>query len=84
MAVLTASELTELRQGYAREIAAITVTKAQINAAMQAVEDTFGGAPLQNALSDAIDTAIAPATMTNAQKRQLVKYWLRSRFDRGN
>lgn len=84
MATLDAATLTMLRQGVSSDIAGITWTKAQVNAAFQALEDTFSSAGVQNAFSSAIDTALSPATATNAQKRALIKFWLRNRFERGN
>lgn len=41
MAVLTASELTELRQDMAREYLTVTWIKSDINAAVQAYEDAY-------------------------------------------
>ena len=81
MATLAAPDLTQLRQNVSGDIAGIAWTKAQLNAAMQAIEDVFVSAQVQNALSTAIDGAL---TANAAQKRSLVKWYLRNRFDRGN
>lgn len=83
MATLDANDLLTIRQGCAREIA-VNYSKPQINAAAQAIEDVFTSGAVQNALSNAIDTATSPLTMTGAQKKALVKWYLQNRFDRGN
>lgn len=83
MAVLTPTQLADIRQPLSQERDA-RWTKAQINAAAQAVEDTFTGAAVQTAISNAIDAAAAPLTLTTAEKRALVKHWLASRYRRGN
>ena len=81
MSILINSDLDPLRNSISRDISGIPWTKVQINNAMQAIEDTFSSLAVQNALSAAIDTAL---TATNAQKRQLVKHYLLSKFNRGN
>ena len=60
------------------------VTKQVLRAAIQAIEGVFESPSMQTALSNAINTATSPVTMTAAQKRKLVKHWLKSRFERGN
>jgi hypothetical protein len=84
MAILTAAELDDVRHQWQRDADGIPWSRPKVNAALQAVEDVFTGTALQTALSNAIDAAIAPGTMTAAQKRVLVKHWLWSRFARGN
>lgn len=84
MAILTGDELDAVRQPFAREVANIAWRRQILNAAAQAVEDVFVSAAFQNAMSTAIDNAIAPATMTAPQKRAFVKWFLKSKFDRGN
>jgi hypothetical protein len=84
MALLTSDQLAALRRQCARGEIPVNYTKAQINAALQAIEDTFESAALQNAISNAINTATSPLVLTAAQKRVLVKHWLASRFERGN
>ena len=76
MAILTPTQLDEVRQAYTRPIeltTGIAFQRAVLNAAIQAIEDTLTGTTMQTALSQAIDAAIAPATMTNPQKRALIK-----------
>lgn len=83
MAVLTADDLLTMRQGCAREIS-VNYTKPQINAALQAIEDVFDSAAVQNAISSAINTATSPLVLTAGQKRTLVKWYLYNRYVRGN
>lgn len=76
MAVLTPTEKDEIRQAFAKPLefnGGVVWSKSALNAAIQAVEDVLTGAQAQTAISNAIDAAIAPATMTNAQKRALAK-----------
>jgi len=84
MAVLTSEDLQGLRSNLLVELSRTLTVKERINAAFQAIEDTFSSAGVQQAFSTAIDTALSPEIVTNAQKRQLIKFWLRNRFDRGN
>jgi hypothetical protein len=80
MAILTASQLTELRQACSRSGIAINYTKAQVNAGLQAIEDYF-----ENTVRAGIATAIesaAPGVFTNAQKKQLAKMWLLQKYGR--
>ena len=61
--------LFDLRQ---REgITNIPLTRPQIWAASQSIRDTLDSGPFRTSVSNAIDTAISPATMTNAQKKRL-------------
>jgi len=76
MAILTAAQLDEVRQAYTKPLefaGGVSHRRPVLNAAIQAIEDTLTGATVQTALSNAIDAAIAPATMTNTQKRALIK-----------
>jgi hypothetical protein len=76
MAILTPQQLDEVRQAYTRPLefnGGVSHRRPVLNAAVQAIEDTLTGTAVQNALSSAIDAAITPATMTNAQKRALIK-----------
>ena len=85
MAVLTGPQLDAVRQPFVEEEAEGEALRRQVlNAAIQAIEDTFSGAAPHAAISNAIDAAISPATMAAARKRRLVKWWLKSRFERGN
>lgn len=81
MAVLTAEQLVELRQGVQSEGDSATWKKADINAALQAIEDKWGA--IQAVLSAEVDTATAPIVFSNAMKKKIGKYWLRQRFGRG-
>ena len=80
MSLLSAIELAALRQSCARDQPTVNYTKPQINAALQAVEDTFEG--LRPTLNTAINTATAPLVLTAAQKRLLVKFWLQQKAGR--
>lgn len=74
MAVLTPAQLAELRQAVASGLPLSTI-KPMINQALQDIEDWF----------DANRASLAAAItggFTNAQKKQLVKYWLLQKFGR--
>ncbi len=73
MAVINTQNVAELRQNMARE-GVVTWTKVEINAAFQAIEDTFENA--RPVLGNAIES-VAPGFFTNSQKAKLVKHWLR-------
>lgn len=76
MAQLTPAQLDEVRQAYTKPLefnGGVSHRKPVLNAAIQAIEDTLTGATVQAAISNAIDAAISPATMTNPQKRALMK-----------
>lgn len=79
MAILLPDDLTVLRQQSARD-QTVDYTKAQINAALQAIEDFFEAN--RGAISAAINTATAPYVFTAAQKRRMVAYWLQQKFGR--
>lgn len=82
MAVLTSDELTAIRREVARGLQAtgtpINFTKAQVNAAIQALEDWFEAN--RAAASTAINNATSPFVFTNAQKKQIMAYWLQLKF----
>jgi hypothetical protein len=80
MAVLTSGELAELRQLASTIKVPVTWDKATVNAALQAIEDWFEAN--RASLGSAIETA-APGVFTNTEKKGLVKYWLRQKFNRG-
>jgi hypothetical protein len=73
MAILGSNILAEQRHACERSGIPINYIKAQINAALQAVEDTLVSAAFRAQLSTAIDTATAPLVMTAEQKREIVK-----------
>lgn len=81
MAVLTDDETTVIRQSLAQGETP-NWTKAQINAAAQAVEDILVGATLQTAISNAINTATSPVVLTATQKRRLVAFVLERKYRR--
>lgn len=83
MAILTDQQLAFLRRRIAPEVP-VDFVKDTVNDALQAVENWFTDSAVQSALNSAINTATSPVTLTIAQKRAVVKYWLISRFDRGN
>lgn len=84
MAVLTSAQLAELRQGCASSAAAagapVNYTKAQLNAALQAVEDWFENTG-RAAIGAAIEAA-APGLFNAAAKKRIAAYWLRQKFAR--
>jgi hypothetical protein len=77
MAVLSPDELTKIRQECAKRVP-VNYTKAQLNAAVQAVEDWFE--TNRSSLSAVINNATSPLTLTAGQKRALVAFWLESKF----
>lgn len=81
MATLTAPQLQACRNSLAKEGIPINYTKAQANAAIQAVETWFDAPAQRSAISAAIDVATAPLVLTNAQKKKVVAYWANTKFD---
>ena len=81
MAVLSTEQLTELRQEMARDGSVVNWSKAQINAACQAIEDQIEG--FKVTINTAINTATSPVVMPNATKKKLVKFYFRQKFSRG-
>lgn len=71
MAILLPDDLAELRQGAARD-QTVNYTKAQINVAMQAIEDWF------EANRPALAAAINSATAPYVSRRRLSGAWLRT------
>jgi hypothetical protein len=80
MAVLTATQARDARRTAEKSGIAINYTKAQANAAFQAIEDWFEGAGIKAAVSGVIDAATAPLVLTAAQKKQIVRAWLAQKF----
>jgi len=78
MATLTASQLTVLRQGNAVDRVPIQSTKAQINTALQALEDWWEADGKLEAAA-AIETAV-PSEFTNPEKKTIGKWWLWQKF----
>ena len=81
MAVLTAAQLQQCRQG--AQNGSPPWTKPQINAALQAIEDTMRGATVQSALSQAIDAAVSPLSLTAGHKKRMFGEWARVTFGVG-
>lgn len=79
---LEVNELSEMRRRVCDNTSFNGFIKPQINAALQAVEDFFELPATKTAISNAINGATAPATMTALQKRYLVKIWLEKRAGR--
>lgn len=79
MAILTTNNLTQIRQDCAKDIT-VNYKKAEINLALQAIEDWFEAN--RASLAAAINTATTPFVFTNPQKVKLVKHWLLSKFGR--
>lgn len=80
MAILTADQMTQIRNLVEKSGVPIDYRKTQINAAMQAVEDFFENTG-KAAINNAIETA-CPMIFTAFQKKQIVKYWLLSKTGR--
>jgi len=81
MAIFTNTELAEMRLGLETVDGPIDTIKAEINAALQAIEDTYQS-DCRLAWSNAIDAATT-FNFTNAQKKLLGKWWMKKRFNLG-
>ena len=79
MTILTSAQLAESRRLCAASGVPINYTKAQFNAAVQAVENHIVGQA--GAISTAINVATAPLVLTIAQKKQIVRAWALQRFN---
>lgn len=82
MAVLTRDQLDAIRLQLEAGINTGAKQRAVWNAAVQAVEDWFETSA-RTEISQAINAAISPATMTVAEKTAVAKFWLYSKFLRG-
>jgi len=80
---LTPQDIDYVRVNFTKEIPPRWL-KPTINAAIEAVETVLTSASLQTALSNAIDAATDPIVLDGTEKRKLVKWVLKSRFDRDN
>jgi hypothetical protein len=81
MAIISVSDLASLRQRCAADATGgVTWTKAQVNAAVQALEDWFDTTGRAGAAA-AIESA-APGVFTNTQKKLIGKYWLAQKSGR--
>lgn len=81
MAILTATELNRM-QRRCESTMPVTYTKPQINPVVQAVEDWFEAnrASLNTALTAAATTA--GITLTAAQKKAIVAFYLELKFEK--
>lgn len=77
MATLSSSELQAIRNGCA-ETQVVNYTKAQLNAAAQAVEDLLVSSA--STISNTINTATSPLVLTASQKKELVAFVLYVKF----
>ena len=78
---MTPDELAALRQEVAKESDEVTWVKADINAALEAL-DAWWVASGRPEAAGAIETA-APAKFSNMEKKRIGKYWLRHKFNGG-
>lgn len=77
MATFTSAELQELRGVLNRNTATQTWTKAQVNAALQAIEDRVRLAGTQTTIGNDIESA-APGVFSAGQKTTLFGIWCAS------
>lgn len=86
MATLDTDELTRIRRGMAKlwdtMDGGINYSKTEINPGPQAVEDWWEKAATKASLSADIDAATSPFVLTNAQKKKMVKFWLKEKSRR--
>ena len=79
MTVLTSDELTELRQGLealaVRKGIAVAALKAEVNNALQAIEDKWEEPSTKTVFSNAINAATT-FNFTNQHKKILFRFWL--------
>lgn len=78
MAVLNGGELNTIQQG-CEKIVTVDYTKAQINTAIQAIEDWYQ--LNKGDISTDIDTATSPFSFSIAQKKAIFAYWAFYRFN---
>ncbi len=74
MATLSPTEVQTLRQSMAGNSSTVHWTKAQFNAAMQAVEDRMQAASTKTAIASDIEAA-APGVFNAAEKSRLFAIW---------
>lgn len=74
MATINANELAELRGTAGRNLGAAHWTKAQVNAALQAVEDRLTANATRNAIASDIEAA-APGVFSAQEKATLFGVW---------
>ncbi len=77
MVALLNSEKARILHGFVDDlrerdgITDVPLSRPEIWAAAQAIQDVLDSGAFRTNISDEIDTAISPATMTNAQKKRL-------------
>ncbi len=83
---LTPGDIAQVINGAADDATVVRWTKPPLRAAAEAVHTVLTSQQLKDSLSTAIDTATAPFsfTFTAEEKRMIVKWVLKVRFDRGN
>ena len=76
MAILTATQLAQMRRKFVRKLGDVTIDfdKPIINAAFQAIEDWYEDNKAQ--ISTDINEATAPYIFTPQRKKLLGAYWL--------
>lgn len=79
MAILTTNELVKLRQSIAKG-QTVTWVKADINKAMQAIEDFIENN--RDTVSSDINTATAPLVFSNSIKKKMFAYYMKQKFTR--
>lgn len=80
MAVLTPVELAELRREVSRGEGSVPWDKVTVNAALQAIEDSFEAS--RAGMQTALDNASAPFAFGPALKGKLLAAWLRQKSRR--
>lgn len=78
MAILQPDLLARVRNSVEHEHLGIHYTKAEVNAAAQAIEDYFESS--RSAFNTQINLATAPLVLDDDVKRQLIRYTLIEKF----
>ena len=90
MAIFNSDNLTRIRQDCAKVFGSVAYTKPQINAALQAIEDTIVTRPIAvdnvtktipQLVAAAIDVVTTPFIFTTPQKKLLFALWARLKFE---
>jgi hypothetical protein len=80
VAIFSAAELAAMRQKWEELSGPHGLTKAQLNAALQAIEDRFETS--RNVLINDVNDATSPATTTADQKKFILGVWCASKARR--
>lgn len=83
MAVLDPTQLAKVRQRLAKDTTSQSWTKAEANAALQAIEDWWHKPAVQSSLNTDV-VASSSFVWDTPQKKAALKHWLKSKFDRGD